>query len=148
MKHSVETQALVLHTRNTLVSQLWPIRIRATVDNDFRACDMAGWFNRSRYVALLSGTYVLRASQRRYHIPAFLPRRGSPRIQLNKMLSCPQSLPAVFGDCENFILYFSKIFQHFVECTIRTGVSGNYILTESRIPFALIILSLILASRT
>ena len=36
-------------------------------NDNFLSCDIAGWFRRSRYVALLIGTSVLRATHKSEH---------------------------------------------------------------------------------
>jgi len=65
------------------------------------------------------------------------------------MLFLPLSLQEIFEDIE--FLFFSKTCQQFIEypspivVSIRTEVSGNHLLTESRILSSVITLSLILA---
>ena len=66
----MELQALAVRTGNILVSQLADSE---QGDDNLLSCDVAGWLIRSRYVALLMGTAVLRATQKSEHSCRFQP---------------------------------------------------------------------------
>ena len=83
MKHSVDLQALALHTGNVLVSKLWPILNRETITYP-PVINFYGLYARDISPSL----WVLPSCEphKEMKIPAAFPRGRGRRFQMNKML--------------------------------------------------------------
>ena len=74
-------------------------------DDNFLTCDIAGWFHRSRYVALL----ILASHREDLTLLPLSPGETGPRFQVNRMLSWSAGS---LSRLQNFSFSFGKLFKN------------------------------------